>query len=151
MEKFDYSMINKDEFFKAPVYFKKGSKVLPTDLVKCLKTITGVDFSNITKESKKLLKDCKPHTKMKKSIYRIRIFEDCLRVRDYSVYNCKIVQGENKVTFEFTDLGEERNHCIIADRSDVYLHTNGLICINVHGPVYYADGTRRYQNRRNDI
>lgn len=151
MKKFDYSKINKDEFFKAPCYAKLASKVLANELIDKIKYITGVDFTNVDKDAKLKLKNCKPSPILEKSIYRIRVFEDCLRVRDYSVYNCKLVQRENGVYFEFTDLGEERNHCIISDRSDIYVHSSGLLCINVFGPVYYADGTRRYQNRRTDM
>lgn len=151
MKKFDYNKINKDEFFKAPCYVKVASKVLSKDLVKRIKDITDVDFTNVDKEAKQKLKTCKPSHILEKPIYRIRVFEDCLRVRDYSVFNCKLVEKENEVHFEFTDLGEPRNHCIIKDRSDIYIHSNGLLCINVFGPVYYADGTRRYQNRRTDM
>lgn len=147
-----YNGVDVNNFFKAPIYMKLAKDVKPHEIITKLKEITGVDFSNMTSEEKQRAKKAtiKHHGKITK--FKIRIFEKGLRVRDFSFFNCEIHKLEDEnIIFKFTNLGEERNEVIISSKSDIYFCKSGFICIDVDGPVYFADGTRRYENRRDDI
>lgn len=149
LKKYDYNRIDKGEFFKASCYRKLRKNLDPIQVVTALKELTGVDFTNVDKPAKQKLKLYKPFGY---NCIKIRIMEDCLRVRDFSFFNSQIrITEDDKIVFEFTNLGEPRNHCIIADKTDIYFNTHGYLVLNVKGPVYYADGTRRYEGRRTDI
>ncbi len=86
-----------------------------------------------------------------KRLTKIRIFEgDQFRVRDFSVCNCKMsYEDEERVVFRFDFKGDPINWVYFVDNCDVGTRPGrNLIEVRVQGPVYWADGTRRYEGRQ---
>ena len=140
MEKNIFTDFNKDNF-------KLMKRNVPFNQLKEeLKKITNTSLNKME------LKYYKPFKEMKKPCYRFRIYENKLRIRDFSFFNFKIVTENDIVEFQFTNKGEERNHVLFSDECDIYIDTKScFISIDVHGYVWYKDGTRKYQNRRSDM
>jgi len=84
------------------------------------------------------------------SLVKYRIFENNLRVRDFSLINCKLEYLDNRLYFRFSFRGDPDNEVYIENnvKCDIVLnHPRGLILIYCDGPVYWADGTRRYDQQ----
>lgn len=82
------------------------------------------------------------------NLYRIRIFESNLRVTDFSLCNCIIEELEDRILFRFSFKGHPLNWVYFNSNSSITINNkNNTIELKVDGPVYWADGSRRYDNR----
>lgn len=76
---------------------------------------------------------------------KFRIFENRLRVRDFSFCNLVLELTDDFIKFKFRFKGLPSNWIHFSDNSDVIFNFRRKhIEIRVMGPVYYEDGTRRY-------
>lgn len=84
------------------------------------------------------------------NLFRVRIFETNLRVTDFSFCNCVIDDLEDRILFKFSFKGHPLNWVYFNSNSELIVNNkNNTIEVKVKGPVYWADGTRRYDNRIN--
>ena len=83
---------------------------------------------------------------------KFRIFEDRLRVRDFSFCNLVLELTDDYIKFKFRFKGLPSNWLHFSDNSDIiFNYRRKHIEIRVFGEVYYEDGTRRYDQEFEDI
>ena len=76
---------------------------------------------------------------------KFRIFEDRLRVRDFSFCNSLLELTDDFIKFKFRFKGLPSNWIHFSDNSDIiYNYRRKHIEIRVMGEVFYEDNTRRY-------
>jgi len=83
---------------------------------------------------------------------KFRIFEDKLRVRDFSFCNLVLELTDDFIKFKFRFKGLTSNWVHFSDNCDIiFNYRRKLIELRVFGEVYYEDNTRRYDQEFEDI
>jgi len=86
------------------------------------------------------------------SLIKIRLFEgNRKRVRDFSFINLvnETDTDNNRLWFKFRFKGDPENWVYFdldLECNIILNHPRGLILVYVNGPIYYKDGTRRYED-----